>query len=515
MIETVTTDLPTRKGKRGKPATILVTGATGYIGGRLVRELLAHRYKVRVLVRDPERLNDYPWRSQVDIVAGDASSGSALREALQGVDVAYYLLHALMSPADFESEERNLAETFGRTAKQQKVAKVVYLGGITSGDSKLSPHMSARVATGELLRASGVPTIELRAGVVIGSGSASFEMLRHLTERLPFMVTPKWLNNRIQPIAIRDVLRYLVGAAALPDSISEDFDIAGPDLFSYREMMQQYAEVAGLRRRIIIPLPVLTPKLASGWIGLVTPVPVTLARRLVESLKHEVVARDDRIRNLIPDAPGGRTPFREAVRLALTRIKDFEVETRWSNATVPGTPSQPLPTDPSWAGGSLYIDERRYSSTDDVNTVWQRVEAIGGEHGYSTATWAWELRGLLDRMIGGVGLRRGRRDPNHLMPGEALDFWRVEKVERPTLLRLRAEMKLPGLAWLEFTLTPSESGGSLLSQRALYHPRGLFGHLYWWLVAPMHGIVFPSMAKKLAGASARRQSRPGKKERKA
>lgn len=503
MIETVTRDLPTRKGKRGRPATVLVTGATGYIGGRLVRELLAHEYRVRVLVRDPERLNDYPWKSQVEIAAGDAHSEAALTAALNGVDVAYYLLHALMSPADFETEERNLAQSFGAVAKSENVKKIVYLGGITSNDSSLSPHMSARIATGELLRASGVPTVELRAGVVIGSGSASFEMLRHLTERLPFMVTPKWLNNRIQPIAIRDVLRYLVGAAALPDTISDDFDIAGPDVFSYREMMQQYAEVAGLRRRIIIPLPVLTPKLASGWIGLVTPVPVTLARRLVESLKHEVVARDDRIRKLIPDAPGGRTAFREAVRLALTRIKDFEVETRWTNASVPGTPSQPLPTDPSWAGGSLYKDERRYLSRDSVGDVWQRVEAIGGEHGYSTATWAWELRGLMDRMIGGVGLRRGRRDPNHLMPGEALDFWRVEKVERPKLLRLRAEMKLPGLAWLEFSVEPATDGGSLLTQRALYHPRGLFGHLYWWLVAPMHGVVFPSMAKKLAGSSAK------------
>jgi hypothetical protein len=270
------------------------------------------------------------------------------------------------------------------------------------------------------------------------------------------------------------------------------------------EMMQQYAEAAGLRRRIIIPLPVLTPKLASGWIGLVTPVPVTLAKRLVASLKHEVVARNDDIRKLIPDAPGGLTSFRDAVELALTRIKQMDVETRWSNALTPNTHSEPLPTDPDWAGGSLYVDRREYTSDDSVEEVWARVEAIGGQNGYSTATWAWELRGLMDRFVGGVGLRRGRRDPNRLMEGEALDFWRVEKISRPNLLRLRAEMKLPGLAWLEFQVSEDETGKTHLLQRALYHPRGLLGHLYWWAVAAMHGIVFPSMATKMAGKSAKK-----------
>jgi hypothetical protein len=268
------------------------------------------------------------------------------------------------------------------------------------------------------------------------------------------------------------------------------------------EMMQIYASVAGLRKRIIIPLPVLTPKLASGWIGLVTPVPVTLAKRLVASLKHEVVARNDEIRKYVPDPPGGLTDFRKAVSLALTRVRDLEVETRWSSAQTPGTHSEPLPTDPSWAGGSLYTDERRYASSDSIEQVWERVEAIGGDNGYSTATWAWELRGLMDRFVGGVGLRRGRRDPLKLREGESLDFWRVETIDRPRLLRLRAEMKLPGLAWLEFRVEQRADGKTLLTQRALYHPRGLFGHLYWWAVFPMHEIVFPSMAKKLGGPSA-------------
>ncbi len=499
MIESVTKDLPVLLATDGKPARVLVTGATGYVGGRLVRELLTHNYRVRVLVRDAKRLQDYPWRDQVEAVEGDALDVAALTKALKDIDLAYYMLHALMAPKNFEQLEEELARKFGEIAKASGVRRIVYLGGIASQDDKLSPHMSARAATGEILRSSGVPTIELRAGVVIGAGSASFEMLRHLTERLPIMVTPKWLKNRIQPIAIRDVLRYLVGSATIDSSVNQDFDIGGPEVFTYMEMMQIYAEVAGLRRRVIIPLPVLTPKLASGWIGLVTPVPVTLAKRLVASLKHEVVARNDEIRKYVPDHPEGLTDFRKAVSLALTRIKNLEVETRWSSAQTPGTHSQPLPTDPDWAGGSLYVDERKYLSSDNIQTVWQRVEAIGGDNGYSTATWAWELRGLMDRFVGGVGLRRGRRDPFSLREGEALDFWRVEEIKRPHLLRLRAEMKLPGLAWLEFRVEEKD-GKTLLTQRALYHPRGLFGHIYWWAVFPMHGIVFPSMAKKLAGA---------------
>ena len=504
MIKTVTQDLPALKNAKGKPAKVLVTGATGYIGGRLIRELLSHDYQVRVLVRNQDKLHDYPWRDQVEVVEGDALDLKALKLALDGVDLAYYLLHALMTEKNFEEQEANLARAFGSIAKKSGVKRIVYLGGMTSPDDSLSPHMASRVETGEILRASGVPVIELRAGVVIGSGSASFEMLRHLTERLPIMVTPKWLKNRIQPIAIRDVLRYLIGSATINPKITRDFDIGGPEVFTYMEMMHRYAEAAGLRRRIIIPLPVLTPKLASGWIGLVTPVPVTLAKRLVQSLKHEVVARNDDIRKFVPDAPGGMTNFKTAVELALTRVKDLEVETRWSNATTPGTHTEPLPTDPDWAGGSLYEDLRRYTSEDSQEIVWKRIEAIGGNNGYSTATWAWELRGLMDRLIGGVGLRRGRRDPNTLMEGEALDFWRVEKIDRPQLLRLRAEMKLPGLAWLEFKTSVLPDGKTLIEQRAYYHPKGLFGILYWAAVFPMHGIVFPSMAKKMAGPSAQK-----------
>lgn len=499
MNSSVSQGLPLLKNAAGEPALCLVTGATGYIGGRLIVELLQHGYRVRILARNADRLKYHPWIDQVEVSEGDAHNPDVLAEAMIGVDVAYYLLHALMSKDDFEQEEREMAEGFGKAAKAAQVKRIVYLGGIIAPNETMSPHLQARAETGEILRASGVSAIELRAGVVIGSGSASFEMLRYLTERLPIMTVPKWVNVRIQPIAVRDVLRYLVGAASINPTVSGAFDIGGPEIFTYKEMMQQYAEAAGLPRRIIIPVPVLTPRLSSGWVGLVTPVPYTLAKRLVASLKNEVVAADDSIRSLIPDPEGGLTPFKRAVQLALTKIKDARVETRWSDASVPGTPSEPLPTDPDWAGGTLYRDVRIVHSPDSIEEVWKRVEAIGGDNGYSLATWAWEVRGFIDKIFGGVGLRRGRRDPNHLQVGDALDFWRVEEITRPKLLRLRAEMKMPGLAWLEFGLEKDiETGGTILTQVAIYAPKGLLGHAYWWSVWPMHGLVFPSMAKNAA-----------------
>jgi uncharacterized protein YbjT (DUF2867 family) len=465
----------------------------------LIPDLLAKGYKVRVLARNAIRLKDHTWINDVEVVEGDAFDSKAVEKALKGVDVAYYLMHSLMEKADFESQEIKMAQIFGKAGKKQNIDRIVYLGGIVPAKADLSPHMSARANTGRALRESGVPTIELRAGIVIGSGSASFEMLRHLTERLPFMITPKWLNIRIQPIAVRDVLYYLVGAATIDKKNSGSFDIGGPDIFTYKTMMQKYAEVAGLRKRIIVPVPVMTPKLSSGWVGLVTPVPYTLAKRLVASLKNEVVVGDDRIRKLIPDPEGGLTTFKRAVELALVRIKDNQVETRWSDASISWTSSDPLPTDPQWSGGSVYKDVRKLDSKDPVDVVWKRIEAIGGDNGYSTATWAWELRGLADKVTGGVGLRRGRRDPDHLQVGDALDFWRVEKLEKQKTLRLRAEMRMPGLAWLEFSIEPdAKTGGCKITQTATYAPKGLIGHIYWWSVWPMHGIVFPSMIKKMA-----------------
>lgn len=495
--------LPLLETETGEPVLCLVTGATGYIGGRLVTALLEHGYRVRILVRNSARVSLHPWINQVEVIDGNAEDSETLGRALAGVDVAYYLIHSLMVKEAFEDSEIALAKIFAKASAEAKVSRMVYLGGIVSEGDELSPHMFARTRTGEILRASGVPTIEFRAGVVIGSGSASFEMLRYLTERLPIMTTPKWVQNRIQPIAIRDLLRYLIGAAALPNKISGVFDIGGPDVFSYAEMMQQYAEAAGLRRRIIIPVPILSPGLSSGWVGLVTPVPFTLAKRLVASLKHEVVAGASNINELIPPALDGLTPFKKAASLALAKIKNANVETRWSDASVPGTPSEPLPTDPDWAGGSLYTDVRVAESNENVAEVWKRVEGIGGTNGYSTASWAWELRGFLDKLVGGVGLRRGRRDPKKLVIGDAVDFWRVEELIPNKLLRLRAEMKMPGLAWLEFRLEET-SNGTRVTQTATYAPKGLLGHAYWWLVFPMHGIVFPSMVKTAAGTSRRK-----------
>jgi len=482
-----------------KTKLCLVTGSTGYIGGRLIPDLLAKGFRVRVLARNAVRLKDHTWINDVEVVEGDAFDSKVVEKALKDVDIAYYLMHSLMEKADFESQEIKMAQIFGKAGKKQKLDRIVYLGGIVPAKADLSPHMSARANTGRALRESGVPTIELRAGIVIGSGSASFEMLRHLTERLPFMITPKWLNIRIQPIAVRDVLYYLVGAASIDKKNSGSFDIGGPDVFTYKTMMQKYAEVAGLRKRIIVPVPVMTPKLSSGWVGLVTPVPYTLAKRLVASLKNEVVVGDDKIRKLIPDPEGGLTTFKRAVELALVRIKDNQVETRWSDASISWTSSDPLPTDPQWSGGSVYKDIRKLDSKDPVDVVWKRIEAIGGDNGYSTATWAWEVRGLIDKVTGGVGLRRGRRDPDHLQVGDALDFWRVEKLDRAKTLRLRAEMRMPGLAWLEFVVEKdTKTGGCKITQTATYAPKGLIGHAYWWSVWPMHGIVFPSMIRHLA-----------------
>ena len=497
MVSELARDLPFATAPNGEPARVLVTGATGYIGGRLVRELLDHGYRVRVLVRNASRLRYHPWFNDVDVVDGDAQNPIDLERALDSVDVAFYLLHALNQRKGFEEHERMLAERFGVAAAAKGVRRIVYLGGMVDSSTELSPHLRSRQESGDALRESGVPVVELRAGIVIGSGSASFEMLRYLTERLPIMTTPKWVNSRTQPIAVRDVLRYLVGSVSLDASVSGCFDIGGPDVITYRDMMQTYAQVAGLSRRIIIPIPVLTPRLSSGWVGLVTPVPYRLARRLVASLKNEVVARDGHIRDLIPDPVGGLTPLSKAIELALAKVKEARVDTRWSDASIPGAPSDPLPTDPDWAGGTLYQDVRVATTSDSVDTVWARIEAIGGENGYSRASWAWEVRGLLDRLVGGVGLRRGRRDPRHLVEGEALDFWRVETIVRPRVLRLRAEMLMPGKAWLEFAVDEVD-GITRITQCALFAPQGLAGHAYWWAVWPMHGFVFPSMVNSLA-----------------
>ena len=468
------------------PKTCLVTGATGYIGGRLVPELLDRGYRVRVMTRSRRRLRDHPWVGHVDVVEGDAADPAAVTAACAGADVVYYLIHAMAGGSGFEETDRRAAEVMAAAAREAGVGRLVYLGGLASEGEELSRHLRSRAEVADLLLASGVPTVVLRAAV---------------TERLPVMVTPRWVQSRIQPIAIRDVLRYLVGCAELPPEVHRGFDIGGPDVMTYADMMQRFAAVAGLPRRRIVPVPLLSPGLSSHWVGLVTPVPAPLARNLVESLRNNVVCAEHDIARWMQDPPGGLLGFEDAVRLALQKVKDRAVATRWSSASVPGAPSAPLPTDPDWAGGSLYVDERTRTTSASPDALWRVVEGIGGDAGWYSFPLAWEVRGWLDRLVGGVGLRRGRRDPADLQLGDALDWWRVEELDEGNLLRLRAEMRLPGLAWLEFHVEHDQAGRARLRQKATFHPRGLLGQLYWWGVAPFHGVVFGGMLRNICRAA--------------
>lgn len=517
--EPVSRTLPGRVpglGPDGRPRPdaplVAVTGVTGYVGGRLVPELLAAGYRVRAIARRPERLRGRPWYDAVEIAQADAGDAAQIRAALDGAAVAYYLIHALGSGRRFEQRDRATALTFARAAREAGVGRIVYLGGLAPDVEELSPHLASRREVGDILLASGVPTTVLRAAVILGSGSASFEMMRYLTERLPAMTVPRWVDNRIQPIAVRDVLRYLVGSAAMPPDVSRAFDIGGPEVLTYREMMQRYAAAAGLPRRVIVGVGVLTPRLSSLWVGLVTPVPSGLARPLVESLVHEVVCGEHDVAAHVPDPPGGLIGFDRAVRLALARVREADVTTRWSSAGVPGAPSDPLPSDPAWAGGSLYVDERRTTVDASPAALWRVLEAVGGERGWYSWSLAWRVRGLADRLVGGPGLRRGRRDPGRLVVDDTVDFWRVEEVDPGRLLRLRAEMRVPGLAWLELRVEPDDDGAdpgsdrwtsapTTFAQRAVFHPHGLLGQLYWWSVYPFHGVVFGGMQRNIARAA--------------
>ena len=483
---------------------ILVTGASGYVGGRLVTALLDEKMQVRVFVRDLNKAQSHAWANQVEIAVGNASDYQSTLSALTGVHTAFYLLHSINVGKNFDEIEAQMARSFAKAAQEAGVKQIVYLGGIAN-DAKTSKHLKSRANTGKELATTSVPVMELRAGIIIGSGSASFEMLRHLTHRLPIMTTPKWVMNRTHPIAIRDVLWYLKNAAKLETPVAQVFDIGGPEILSYADMMQKFAVLSRLRRRIIIRIPVLTPKLSSLWIGFVTPVPTSLARPLVGSLISEVVADPNKsIDKLIPPPPEGLIDVENAINLALTKVSDNEVATRWSDASLPTAPWQKAQSDPDWAGESLYKDTRVRVTDASIKNLWAAIEEIGGETGWYGSDFLWYLRGLMDRMIGGVGLRRGRRDPIHLRVGESLDFWRVESMESEKSLKLYAEMIIPGKAWLEFKVRKLPNGQSEVIQEASYSPRGLGGQLYWYAVMPFHIFVFPTMIRNLIRSANRK-----------
>ena len=487
-------------------ARIAVAGATGYIGGRLIPLLLEAGHEVRVLSRSLTKLRDVPWRDQVTAVEGSIQDFETARELCHGTELVYYLVHSMSggAEADFERVERLCAMNLGQAAREAGVQRLVYLSGLHP-HGKLSRHLASRTEVGSILMASGTPTVVLQAGLVIGSGSASFEMVRHLTDVLPVMPAPKWVMNKIQPIAIRDALHYLVGATSLPSGLNRTFDIGGPEVLRYADMMRSYAQAAGFRPPTIIPLPVLTPWLAGQWVNLVTPVPRSLAIPLVESLQHSCVTSEKDIAAFIPDPDGGLTPYKRSVELALHKIETDAVETTWATAHALSAPAEPLPSDPDWAGLTVFTDERKKTTKVPAHQVWAVVEGIGGENGYYSLPFAWTVRGWMDKLAGGVGLIRGRRSPNSLQLNDTVDWWRVETLERGHLLLLRAEMIVPGRAWLEFEVTDlGEGQGSEFRQRAIFFPRGLWGRLYWLAVLPFHGAIFKNMASRITDAAALR-----------
>lgn len=467
---------------------VLVIGATGYVGGRLVPRLREAGHAVRCLVRDPRKVSGR-W-PDVEIVRGDVLDAESLTRAAAGCTVMYYLVHSMAAgEGEFEERDRAGARNAVNAATHAGIGRMIYLGGLGDASRELSPHLRSRNEVGAILRSGPVPVTEFRAAMIIGSGSASFEMMHALVNRLPVMTAPRWVTTRSQPIAIRDVLRYLVDCLALPAIRGRVIDIGGPDVLTYREMMLRFAGHLGLRRWIVV-VPVLTPRLSSLWVNLVTPIPSAIARPLIEGLKSEMLCENDDALRLFPFVP---MPFDEAVRSALRKVREHGVETRWSDADAASAP----------AGE----DERRWQELADrrervvrapAATVYRTFAAIGGTHGWYYADVLWELRGLMDRLAGGAGTRRGRRHPEELVAGEALDFWRVEAVEPGRRILLRAEMKVPGRAWLEFVAEPAEGGGSRFIQTARFYPRGLAGLLYWYAIAPLHALVFAGMAREIA-----------------
>ncbi len=471
---------------------ILVTGATGYVGGRLVPRLLEAGYHVRCLVRDASRLRGRLWTDRVEVLEGDVLRPETLPPAMERVGSAYYLIHGMRDSDDFHERDLQAARSFGKAAHESGVSRLIYLGGLGDPDADLSAHLRSRQDTGAALAEAGVPVSEFRAAVIVGSGSVSFEMIRYLTERLPVMVCPKWVYNKVQPIGIRNVLEYLVASLENEESAGQIIEIGGADILTYGEMMTGYAKVRGLRR-LLIPVPALTPALSSRWVHMITPIPAEIAAPLIEGLRNEVIVRDVNARVIFPEIEP--MEYATAVTRALDRLHHAEIETAWSDALASSQGDVPAIVMTTQDG---MISERRHLEINtDPEMAYKVFSGMGGEQGWLYASWAWNIRGLLDRLVGGVGMRRGRRHPREVRAGDALDFWRVEAVEPGRLIRLRAEMKVPGRAWLQFEVQPGQTGKSLLSQTAFFAPKGLAGILYWYLLYPAHALIFSGMIRRI------------------
>ncbi len=471
---------------------ILVTGATGYIGGRLVPRLLESGYRVRCLVRDPARLQGRPWQQSVEIMGGDVLQPESLSDVMQDVKVAYYLIHSMTSGAGFHERDMDAASAFAAAAKRANVERIIFLGGLADDTPTLSEHLRSRQQTGSALRSAGVPVTEFRAGVIVGSGSLSFEMIRYLTERVPIMICPRWVYTRTQPIGIQEVLEYLAAALTVPESSGRIIEIGGSEVITYGEMMTIYAQVRGLKR-IMLPVPVLTPRLSSYWVNLVTPIPAVIARPLIEGLRNENTVKEPSARQLFPNITP--TNYQTAVELALSQLQASNIETTWSDA-LSSSKGDVTPLIMTTQEGMVLEQRQRVSSASPAD-IFRVFSGIGGQRGWFYMNWAWELRGFVDKMTGGVGLRRGRRDPDELRVGDALDFWRVEAVEPGRLLRLRAEMKTPGEAWLQFQTSKQDDQKTLLTQTAFFAPKGLLGWLYWYALYPAHQFIFSGMIDQI------------------
>ena len=470
------------------PMKILLTGSTGYVGGRLLPLLEKSGHSIRCMTRRPANLQA-SIDSDTEVVAGNALDEASLFDALEGIDTAYYFIHSMGADEDFEAIDRQAATNFARACSEQNVRQIIYLGGLGNPDQGLSKHLRSRQEIGDILRTSTSNVIEFRASIIIGSGSLSFEMIRALVERLPVMICPKWVRVMAQPIAIEDVLAYLLEALQRPPNTSCVFEIGGPDQISYGEIMHRYANQRGLKR-LMIPVPFLTPYLSSLWLGLVTPLYSRVGRKLVDSLKNPTLVSNnvsDRYFDVRP-----RSAEEAIARALINEDREF-AETRWSDAFSSGG------TQKAWGGirfGSRLVDSRTQSVKANEAQAFRPIRRIGGETGWYYGTWLWQIRGFLDLLVGGVGVRRGRRDPDQLRVGDTLDFWRVEQFEENRLLRLSAEMKVPGRAWLEFEIA-EESGVSMVRQTAIFDPVGLRGLMYWYTLYPLHQFVFAGMLRNI------------------